>query len=281
MIVVILQGGLGNQMFQYAAGRQLAKLRNTKLMLDLSWYEKAKQDDGVGKRVYELAPMAIEENIYKLTLANRAIFKATRRTPYNDESQPYIFHKEVLKLPKNSRLFGYFQNGRYFKDIRELLLKEFTLKKPATGKNKELLAAITKNDNTVSAHIRRGDYATSAVHGTFHGLKGPEYYKKAAELIKKTVAKPTFYVFSDDPEWCKKNIKLGGPTTYVDHNKYGGEDMRLMRACRHNIVANSSFSWWGAWLNENPDKVIIAPKQWINDTKVDSSDTVPKDWLRL
>jgi glycosyl transferase family 11 len=281
MIVLMLQGGLANQMFQYAVARRLALLRHTSLQIDTSWYDKAAQTDGVGKRVYELGPMNIEEHIYQPTLANRVLIKTSGAGIYSDEAQPYVFHPEVLELPNYSRLFGFFQNERYFADIRDVLLKEFTLKAAPTGKNKTLLAEIEANPQAVSLHVRRGDYVSSAAHAAHHGAKGLDYYTEAVKVIKKTAPKPTFYVFSDDPEWCKQNIKLGAPTVYVDHNTYGGEDMRLMKACRHNIIANSSFSWWGAWLNTNPDKVVVAPKQWVNDAAMDSSDVVPKSWLRI
>jgi hypothetical protein len=281
MIIVILQGGLANQMFQYAVGRQLAKLRETELQLDTSWYNRADQADGVGKRVYELGPFAIEENIYKPTTTNRLKLKALGHGIYSDDEQPYVFHKEVLDLPNNSRLFGYFQNERYFPEIRDLLLKEFTLKAAPAGKNKSLLAEISANPQAVSLHVRRGDYVTSEKHGAHHGLKGLDYYLAAAKEVMKVAPKPTFYVFSDDIQWCKENIKLDAPTVYVDHNTYGGDDMRLMRACHHNIIANSSFSWWGAWLGDNPDKVVVAPKQWVNNPDYDTSDCLPKSWIRI
>lgn len=282
MIIAMLQGGLANQMFQYAASRQVAVLRKTQLQLDTSWYDRAAQTDGVGKRVYELGPMAIEEHFYRPSFSSKLLLKTLGHGTYTDEAQPYIFHPEVLELPNYSRLFGFFQNEKYFTGIADTIRTELTLKDAPEGKNAELLREIAANDQAVSIHVRRGDYVSSEKHGAHHGLKGLDYYKEGAAVIKKTAPKPTFYVFSDDPEWCKQNIKLGGaPTTYVDHNTYGGEDMRLMSACRHNIIANSSFSWWGAWLNTNPGKVVIAPKQWIQDASMDASDVVPKSWLKI
>jgi hypothetical protein len=281
MIVLMLQGGLANQMFQYAVGRRLALLRNTTLQIDVSWYDKAAQADGVGKRVYELGPLAIEEHIYQPNLLNRALLKTFGHGIYSDEAEPYVFHPEVLELPDYTRLFGFFQNEHYFKGISDIIRNEFVLKAPPTGKNKAMLAEITANPQATSVHVRRGDYATSATHSAFHGLKGFDYYREAVRVITKTTPKPTFYVFSDDPEWCKHNLKLKAPTIYVDHNTYGGEDMRLMSACKHNIIANSSFSWWGAWLNPNPDKVVIAPRQWVNDPMVDTSDHIPVEWTRI
>jgi hypothetical protein len=280
MIIVILQAGLGNQMFQYALGRSLAVKRGTKLMLDTSWYEKAQEVGGVSRRAYELGPLDVIENFWQPTLVNRALLKAFGHGIFTDDPEPYVFHPEALELPNYSRLFGFFQNERYFKDIRDIIVKEFTLKAPPTGRNQELLREIMANPQSVSVHVRRGDYVTSQTASAKHGTKGLEYYQKAVTAIKKQAPKPTFYVFSDDPEWCKDNLKLDGPTTYVDNNTYGGDDMRLMRACRHNIIANSSFSWWGAWLNTHPDKIVVAPKQWLNNADMDTSDAVPQEWIR-
>jgi len=281
MIIVQLQGGLGNQMFQYAAGRRLAKLRDTKLMLDTSWYDRAKQDDGVGKRVYELGPMAISEHLWRPTVAAKAQLKLHHGPIFNDEDNSYVYHTAFDQLPNYTRLFGYFQNEKYFRDIRDVIMREFTLKQSATGRNAKLLAAIEADDSSVSLHVRRGDYVTSAAHSAHHGAKGPDYYAAATKRLATKVKNPTYYVFSDDIAWCRQHIKLDDKTVFVDGNDYGGEDMRLMRACRHNIIANSSFSWWGAWLNPNPDKIVIAPRQWLQTRDVDTSDIVPSDWIKL
>lgn len=281
MIIVRLQGGMSNQFFQYAVGRSLALKRNTKLTIDTSWYDEAAQADGVGKRVYELYPYAIQENFYKNNPLNKVYFKVFGNGTYMDEEQPYIFHPEVLELPNNTKLFGYFQNEKYFTDIRDILVKEFTLKEPPTGKNAKLIKEISASPTATSVHVRRADYVTSKAHAAHHGSKDVEYYQTALDRLKKQVKNPDLYAFSDDPEWCKQNLKLGSKTTFVDHNTFGGEDMRLMRACKHNILANSSFSWWGAWLNENPDKIVIGPKQWLNNSDMDASDVMPKSWIRI
>jgi hypothetical protein len=283
MIIVILQAGLANQMFQYAAGRQLALLRGAQLQLDTSWYGRAAQDDGVGLRHYELDALAIDENIYRPNVFNRGILKVLGRGIYSDDNEPYVFHEEVLGLPNYSRLFGFFQNRHYFESIRELLLKEFTPKDAATGANKQLLATIDADENSVAVHVRRGDYVTSAANWAAHGPlseEAPEYYQQALAKIRATIKRPSLYVFSDDPAWCKANLKFDTPTVFVDNNNPGIEDLRLMRACQHNVIANSSFSWWGAWLNENPNKIVIAPKKWMH-TEFDTSDVVPPEWVQV
>jgi hypothetical protein len=268
-------------MFQYAAGKHLAMLRHTQLQLDISWYDRAKQDDGVNKRRYELEPYALTATLYRPTFANKLLLKAFGHGIYSDDDQPYVFHEEVLELPNFTRLFGFFQNERYFAPIRDTIMQEFSLTTDPDQANQQLLDQINANDQPVSVHVRRGDYVTSAAHAAHHGSTTLDYYKKASQTITKTVPKPTFYVFSDDPAWCKQHLKLDGQTIYVDNANPGSEDMRLMRACHHNIIANSSFSWWGAWLNTNPKKVVVGPKQWLNSSSMDTSSALPADWIRL
>jgi hypothetical protein len=144
---------------------------------------------------------------------------------------------------------------------------------------KTLLKRVSSN-NSVSVHIRRGDYVSNPHASKFHGTKGLDYYEKAVERIAETVKNPELFVISDDIEWCKENLRLPYKTTHIDGNA-GFEDMHIMSHCAHNIIANSSFSWWAAWLNTNPDKVVIAPKKWFNDESINTEDVVPKTWIRL
>ncbi len=295
MIVVLLKGGLGNQMFQYAAGRRLAHKRNTSLALDLSWFENAEQQPG-SVRTYELGDFNVKERfinhsafvlarpeaglkikVYKYT---KGLFKP-RLTPYIKPDDEYRFDERVLNLPNNTFLEGFWQGPRYFENIRDLLLKDFSYKKPPVGKNKELADKIAKVDS-ISVHVRRGDYANNKYFKGFHGLTELDYYQRAIDKLAGGVKQPHFFVFSDEPKWCEKNLKINFPVTYVSHNKSGSEDLRLMMNCQHNIIANSSFSWWGAWLNQNPNKIVIAPKRWFLNKKANAEiDILPKEWLRI
>jgi hypothetical protein len=160
--------------------------------------------------------------------------------------------------------------------------KDFEFLEPAKDRNAEVLEQI-RHSFSISIHVRRGDYVTLAAASEFHGLMGPDYYKAGAEAILRGKNEtPSFFVFSDDPEWCKENIKLPGEITYIDWNtgKNSFEDMRLMSNCKHHVIANSSFSWWGAWLNPSKEKIVVAPKQWFNDTS-NQTDIVPESWIRL
>jgi hypothetical protein len=134
---------------------------------------------------------------------------------------------------------------------------------------------------SVAVHVRRGDYVSNEAASKTHGLTGVDYYRAAVEQISKKVVRPNLYVFSDDPNWCKDNLAFKQATTYVAHNSDGAEDLRLMRLCRHNIIANSSFSWWGAWLNENPAKQVIAPQTWFADSIHNTKDLIPSTWQKI
>ncbi len=278
MIIARLQGGLGNQMFQYAAARALAEKNSTSVALDLTWFGQAFDADTT-PRHYELDCFALDSTTKKYK--NRLIIKVlySRSTIYNE---PYFhYNPDLLKLPNHTVLNGYFQSEQYFADIRELLLEDFRWQKAPTGKNKKLAEELTKDKSSVSLHIRRGDYASNENTAKYHGLTGLEYYKSATKQIEKQIKAPRFYIFSDDPAWCRANLKLKHPTTFVDWNTDGAEDMRLMSKCQHNIIANSSFSWWAAWLNQNPAKIVIAPQRWFAHAESNTKDVIPKSWHKI
>ena len=274
-----LIGGLGNQMFQYAAARSLAKLNNTNVMLDLSWFNQEFDTSTTTPRHYELTCFRLDATTEKDRSTTLQKLRLRRAKKY---TEPH-FHYDVnfTKLPKNTVLNGYFQSEKYFSGIREILLQDFSWMKEPQGMNKDLLEQITSDASSVSVHVRRGDYVSNKNAAKFHGLTGVEYYKAAVKEMTKHVKKPNLYVFSDDPEWCEKNLKFTQTTTYVSHNTDGSEDMRLMKNCKHNIIANSSFSWWGAWLNNNPGKIVIAPKQWFSHSESNTNDVIPDLWQKL
>lgn len=137
--------------------------------------------------------------------------------------------------------------------------------------------------NAVSLHVRRGDYVSNLTINQFHGTCSLEYYNQAIAQIAKKVETPHFFVFSDDPEWVKSNLKIDYSITIVDHNNADKnyEDIRLMSLCKHHIIANSSFSWWGAWLCRNPNKIVIAPLKWFNDKSINTTDLIPDGWIKI
>lgn len=294
MIAVRLMGGLGNQMFQYAIGRKLALQNKTDLALDLIFFDNIADVDT--PRFYELDCFNIQEKFLspaKRPVENPDAAFAGKRGKikllkhklggqnwqiYNEPH--HNFDPKVLKQTNNSYLIGYWQTEKYFTDIRETILKDFSFKQLAKGKNAKLLEQI-KNTESISVHVRRGDYVTNKHANKFHGTKEQSYYNAALEPILKKTKEPTLFVFSDDPDWCKKNLKFKQKTVYIEGNKKGYEDMRLMMNCRHNVIANSSFSWWAAWLNQNSDKLVSAPKQWFNDPSVNTKDVIPASWFKI
>lgn len=278
MITIRLQGGLGNQMFQYATARALAEKNHTNVALDMSWFGQA-FDTGTTPRHYELDCFKLDKSIKKYK--NHLIIKALyRRSTIHNEPH---FHQDpdLLKLPDNTVLNGYFQSEQYFADIRDILLQDFCWQKAPTGKNRALASVLNTDKNSVSLHVRRGDYVTNKNASSFHGLTGLNYYKSATRYLQKQIKVSNYYIFSDDPAWCKAHLKLAHQTTYVDWNTDGAEDMRLMSMCQHNIIANSSFSWWGAWLNQNPAKIVIAPQQWFAHLDSNTKDVIPDSWQKI
>lgn len=295
--ILKFNGGLGNQMFQYAFGCALADKFNVEAVFDFCYFDEVKECDNVTSRIYELEVFNLEckkveksdlekikkpdfDSKFKNTLAKR--FPKLYGINYVREKHVSVFDKQIFNCPGYLYYEGYFQNEKYFKHLREALLKSFSLKAPYNEldeNNQKVLNEILKT-NSVSLHVRRGDYATLNYVNKIHGLCSLDYYKKAIEHMAKKVKNPHFFLFSDDIEWVIKNLKLNYPFTVVDFNQEKGWlDMHLMKNCKHNIIANSSFSWWGAWLNENPEKIVIAPKKW--NTKKQKSDTIPKNWIKL
>jgi len=297
MIIVKLTGGLGNQMFQYAAARRLADLRETVLKLDLTILQSIQSDRT--PRAYELknlnisAAIATPQEIADITGLEtswrKSILRRFNRMLDMKKARPRIirerhfhFDPEILNTPDNSYLEGYWQSERYFMDVSDLLQKEFTFKLPLSGANLTLAQEI-EAVNSISLHVRRGDYVSNKVVINKHGVCSLDYYRCCVANLIDKVADPHFYIFSDDPEWVRENISLPFKVTFVRNNGIdkGYEDLRLMSLCRHNIIANSTLSWWGAWLNMNPGKIVFAPQNWFADTSIDTSDLIPEKWIKL
>lgn len=177
---------------------------------------------------------------------------------------------------------GYWQSERYFVDAADIIRAEFKPRLALEPENAATAAAID-GVTAVSVHVRRGDYVTDKVTNAYHGVCSLDYYRAAIARIAERVASPHLFVFSDDHAWVQENLRSNYPTTYVTANSpdRGYRDMQLMSRCRHHIIANSSFSWWGAWLNPRPDKVVVAPARWFIDKSNDTRDLLPGEWLRV
>jgi len=292
MIIVNLMGGLGNQMFQYALGRHLSLLNQTDLLLDFTSLN-AITDLHI-KRNYELdifhvqarQATAKELQPFHRLQHNRMVRVTQRLFPslfrnYLVNEKTHAFDPSILASADHSWLNGFWQTENYFMQIEDVIRQDFEFKPPLSGLNKTLAEKICACES-LSIHVRRGDY-TQPETLAFHGMCSPDYYYKAVELLSKRATIEQLFIFSDDPEWVKEHLKFKLPATYISHNtgKHSFEDMRLMSLCKHNIIANSSFSWWGAWLNANKNKLVVAPDVWIANKQVDSRDVIPLNWIKL
>lgn len=289
MVIVKLKGGLGNQMFQYALGRRISLINKVALKLDIEWFENVGNDTS---REYELKHLKIyeqfasKEEIKRLYKETGLIRNFRRLIPFNRRS--YInertssFDPAIINLRDNVYLDGVWANEKYFLDIKELIREEFELRNQSNEVNLKMTEQIG-SVNSVAVHIRRGDYVSNPIANRYHGLCSIEYYLHAVSEIAKKLKDPHFFLFSDDPQWVKDNLRIAYPIVYVDHNgpEQGHEDLKLMKICKHNIIANSSFSWWGAWLNSNLDKIIYAPSRWSNNRPGNNNDCVPQAWISL
>ncbi len=287
MIVALLAAGLGNQMFRYAAARQLSERHKTKLILNGSWFKNIPVGETV--RHYELDQLNIQAEYTEKPIDGK-IYEPGFKWPvlygpdmYSTYFNPsFGFNEEVLSLPNNVIINGDFQNERYFTDVKENLLKEFTPSYKLSRIVSKNLSLIEKTKNSVSVHVRRTDYIDHNTYSKTHGPKGTNYYKLAVEKLEKLVGgQLSIFVFSDDQAWCKNNLKFKYPTRFVEDAERSFDDIWLMSHCDHNVIANSSYSWWGAWLNKNPKKIVVAPQTWFLDGSINSSSIVPESWIKI
>jgi hypothetical protein len=294
MVVVKLNGGMGNQLFQYAAGRRLSILHRTPLKLDISWFESQRL------RSYSLGPfrtiqafaspkeIAAVKGDSKTGLAGPIFRWRQRCKPYYRRSVfsevgglgPY--DPNTLRANSTVYLDGYWQSEKYFLEIQEIIRQEFAVSCEQDPENQKVAAHIM-DVPSVSVHVRRGDYVSDPGTNNVHGTCSSEYYHRALRLLMEKVHAPHAFIFSDDARWVADNLQLACPTSMVSHNgaDKAYEDLRLMSMCKHHIIANSSFSWWGAWLCANPRKIVIAPQRWLLDARYDTKDLIPSAWSKI
>lgn len=284
MLISQLTGGLGNQMFQYAAAKTQALRLGVDLYLDKTHF----LTTPLGKknlRQYELVHFNLDERFKKPSFHWTKKYFKIKQVYYGFETfkESHIqVHPEFFDIKDKTYIEGVFQSEQYFKKFEKEIRSDFTLKTQAKGKNLELLNSI-EAVNSVSLHVRRGDYINNPETLKGHGVCGLDYYAKAIQLIANSVKQPHFFLFSDEPEWVQQNLKIEYPFEVVNHNlgNKSFEDMRLMSNCKHHIIANSSFSWWGAWLNQNTNKQVVAPKQWFQNPNWNSKDIIPDNWIKI
>jgi hypothetical protein len=293
MIIVHLRGGLGNQMFQYAAGRALAQRYAVELKIDLSWYQKDFLRS-YGLSSFNLKVSFSDEQDLKfifggksLTLGRIASRLWESRRPYYQRKvfieKSFCFDPNFWNAPSQVMLVGYWQSEKYFGEIADQLRRDFTLVKTPDERFSNFESKISEVPS-VGVHVRRGDYVNNPKTNAFHGLCTLEYYQQAIALISERYGKDLqFFVFTDDPQWVMDNFELTSSYTLIAPSGKGKEadDLILMSRCRHFIIANSSYSWWAAWLGQFTDKMVIAPKHWFRAEGYENVDLIPSDWIRL
>lgn len=315
MIIIKIKGGIGNQMFHYALGRKLSLINKTDLYLDLD-YDKSINDSLRGiyfklnkfnidcniankKDILKIKGLVKKNELNKKLMYNFSLFSKIYRMFYwryyrltyfkshvVNELTHLKFDCKILKVKDNSYLDGYWPHYQYFDDIRDILLKDFQLKPKFETKDFIKKKAFINNmENPVSVHFR-GGYADREWDLNYFGVLPLKYYERAMKTIAEKINNPTFLIFSDDINWVKVNLNTDYNIEYIDLGKNPDNDyleLKLMSYCNHNIIANSSFSWWGAWLNENPDKIVITPKKWYvgkNGLKI-TTNHAHHSWIEL
>lgn len=288
-----LQGGLGNQMFQYAIARALSKHYQVDFALDCSWYNAL--EEGVTPRKLDLPLLNIDQALLmkgeKLTSSKKLKFALQHFLPFGPiiqrQSSAFDFNQEIFHLKNLNRrdlyLFGYWQSFKYFDSIKSILQSDFAIRSPISDHYKKSQEEIQATES-VMMHIRRGDYVRSQSAASFHGVLDLSYYLTAIKSILSTHKNAHFYVFSDDIDWAKSALPKNLKITFIDipiAEESAVHELQLMTYCKHHIIANSSFSWWGAWLRKDDGGSIYAPNRWINDRSLNLSSLLPKNWTKL
>ncbi len=296
MICVSIFGGLGNQMFQYACGRALAHNNNMPLVLDLSRLESSKVKSYTTTRNFDLdafhlkAKKASRSELRKFKplfyrIINAISFKLLShgiQTGSYFIERKFSYNRNITCIKGSCFLSGYWQSEKYFNSVESLIRDDFSFPDSLDSKNEFILNKIVLS-NSISIHIRRTDFENT-LSDNIHGVCPMSYYLQAIEVITSKVENPVFFIFSDDIDWAKVNLKLSYACFFISgNNNKSYVDMQLMSSCKHNIIANSSFSWWGAWLNQNPKKIVIAPSIWFINSNLNSQtkDLIPDTWIRI
>lgn len=279
-------------MFQYAAGRALSLERGVPFCLDISGFSSYGLHHGFElQRIFNCAAGIANEAVIRdilgwqssshiRRLLLRKEMASFRRKELVIEPQ-FNYWPGIKHVPNDCYLLGYWQSEKYFSQSASQIRADFTFRQSLEDQNEKLTQQII-NVNAVSLHVRRGDYASNPKTTATHGLCTLDYYRHSIQYIAERVQQPNFFIFSDDIAWVRDNLNFPYQSQYVDCNsgKESYNDMRLMSMCNHHIIANSSFSWWGAWLNPKLDKIVLAPKNWFAN-QADSSDLLPQSWVKL
>jgi len=299
MIVVKMKGGLGNQMFQYALGRELQRRNRSELYLDLTWLLDRFPRTGVVYRDYDLDIFAIQPRFTLLSEVARRrslplvlMYGSVYLSRLRDriglqrrviEGRPGLTPEKLLELKGDLYVDGYWQSPRYFAGSESTLRQAFRVHEPLLSISRPVAGLIAETDS-ICLDVRRTDYVTVPTASNMHGFVGTEYYDRGIAFIAPQLKTPHIFITSDDIEWCVANFHFDYPTTFLgpEHNGYKvGNKLALMSRCKHFLIPNSSFAWWAAWLSPSPEKIVVCPRNWFRDPTVCASDLIPEGWIRL
>lgn len=286
MIIIKLFNGLGNQLFQYACGRAVQEKYGGELYLDISDFKNNKREYGLNKFKLNDNIKIIEKdtsffNLRKnlsLKIGCKLMPKITFKI-FSPWGKYLYLGEEYIEIEKNFAnkyyLYGYWQSEKYFNEIKKIIKDELILKEKIKETHQSLIKEM-EEENSVAVHIRRGDYINNKL---YKDICNKEYYQKAIKIIREKIKNPVFYIFSDEIDWCKNNLKWEGTVHFMNKENKDYEDLNLMSHCKHYIIANSSFSWWGQYLGNYSDKMVIAPKKWYNHSK--KADIYMNNWITI
>ena len=302
MILVRINGGLGNQLFQYATARAISLKLNRKLFLDIAWYrnihtqENRSDPNATTPRDFLLNNYNIQSRVvnkFHLNWIKRLeirskyskFYKLLFDGPLNNLSYTKInqdtFPLESIQEHPHIYLTGYWQNNDIIEEYKNLLSNDLTLKRPLSPNNQDHFKSINKT-NSVAIHVRRGDYISKPKSHEVHVSCSNNYYYDSIDYLQNKLTNLHYFIFSDDMTWVKNNLEFTINTTFIDNNEPEYEHLFLMSQCKHQITANSTFSWWAAWLNTNPAKIIITPKHWYIDEHLNETVIrIPKEWIKI
>lgn len=294
MVIFEIIGGLGNQIFQWAAGQAFELENGIAVKYDLGGFDHYQLHHGFElEKVFNITlDKAVQLDIRRIFPANKNRY--IRKICAVPALQGHFFNPLIVENnsgnPLDNPIFqrierkyisGYWQSEQYFNQHQNAIKSMLNFRHPLSGKN-QVMAELITGSESVSVHVRRGDYICNLENLKKHGICSIDFYRKAIARIAEDIKNPKFFFFSDDMQWVKNNLAGDYDAVFVDHNKgqYSFFDMQLMSLCQHNIIANSSFSWWAAWLNKNANKIVIAPKHWYANGK-SSAQLIPAEWISL
>jgi hypothetical protein len=291
IVLARLDGGLGNQMFQYAAARAEAIRSGRELVLDPQPIAARRPDRRYGLTAFTTAGRLVSpfERLLSRAATGARVPGVIRQAVQRVSGRSWQLARDTEAAageycpPEGDSLIleGHWQSLRWFKDQEAAIRSDFRFKTETPAAFASWAARIQSADS-IAVHVRRGDYVSDAQVAAVHGALLPSYYTEAADKLRGLGIEPQFFIFSDDPDWAEANLHLPGPASVVrcpadvaDH-----ESLRLMTLCRHTIIANSTFSWWGAWLAEQPGQVVVAPRRWFRAREAPNS-LFPPSWLLI